>query len=275
MASTALRRRTHARAGSARRSPLPGRLRHSRDLVLHLVKRELSIRNRWTLLGWAWPLARQLAQLAVLVFLFSSVFDLKIEDYPVFAFAGLMAYNWFSSGLSEATSSLVASRHLVFQPRFPRATLPVIGVAVPFADLVLALPVLLVMLAGAGELHVSALLFPPLLCIQLLLMCGIAWLTSALTVYLRDVPNIVSVGVTLLFYVTPVFYGLERVPERFRGYLELNPLTTLIEAYRAVLLGQDPPSAAAIALVAVGSLVLAVAGLLVFRRLEPGFVDEL
>jgi lipopolysaccharide transport system permease protein len=257
------------------RSAMRGRLRHSWDLVLHLAKRELTVRNRWTLLGWAWPLTRQLAQLGVLVFLFSSVFDLGIKNYAVFAFAGLMAYNWFSSGLGEATSSLIANRQLVFQPRFPAAVLPIVSIVVPFADLLLALPVLLVMLAATGTLHASAVLFLPLLCIQLVLMCGIAWLTAALSVYLRDVPNIVLVGLTLLFYVTPVFYGLQRVPERFRHYLELNPLTTLIESYRAVLLDQGSAGANALIVVTLASLVVAVAGLLVFRRLQSGFVDEL
>lgn len=245
------------------------------ELVLHLAQRQVSSNHRWTLLGWMWPLARQLAQLAVLVFVFSTVFDLGIEDYAVFVFIGIVAYTWFSSGASAAASSLLDQRHLVFQPRFPTAVLPIVALAVPLVDVVLALPLLAAMLIASGDVDMTALLLLPLLCVQLLLMCGIAWLAASATVYLRDVPNIVGLGVLLLFYLTPVFYPLDRVPERYHWILELNPLTTLIEAYRDVLLEQRLPDAGAVAAVTVASAGVAAAGLLVFRRLRPGFVDEL
>jgi lipopolysaccharide transport system permease protein len=250
-------------------------LGYLRELVLHLARREIDARHRFTVLGWTWPLARQLAQLAVLVFIFSAVFDLGIDNYPVFVFSGLLAYTWFSAGLSEAASSLLSQRHFVFQPRFPTAVLPVVAVAVPFVDVLMALPVLLVMLVATGELGWSALLLPPLVAIQFVLMSGLAWLCAAGTVYLRDVPNVVLVGLTLLFYMTPVFYSLDRVPDRYRWVLELNPLATLIEGYRAVLIGQAAPSALKLLVVCAGSAAVAALGLLVFRRLQPGFVDEL
>ena len=245
------------------------------ELIVHLARRQVSSKHRWTLLGWTWPLVRQLAQLAVLVFVFSAVFDLGIENYPVFVFTGIVAYSWFSSGASAASTSLLDQRHLVFQPRFPTAVLPIVALAVPMLDVLLALPVLLAMLVATGDLHPTALLLPPLLLVQLILMCGIAWLTAAATVHLRDVPNAVTVAVLLLFYITPVFYPLDRVPERYQWILELNPLTTLIEAYRDVLLDQRVPDGGAIAIVTLASAALAAAGLLLFRRLRPGFVDEL
>jgi lipopolysaccharide transport system permease protein len=251
------------------------RFGYIQELVLHLARRELNTRHRWTVLGWAWPLARVLAQLAVLVFVFGSVFDLGIENYPVFVFSGIIAFSWFSSGLADATYSLLAQRHLVFQPGFPTAVVPVVSVAVPFVDVLMALPVLIVMLAVSGDLGPTALLFLPLLAIQFVMMCGLGWLTSALTVYLRDVPNIVTVGLTLLFYVTPVFYSLARVPEEQRWILELNPLGALIESYRWALLGDAFPGTVQFCAAVGGSFAIAVVGLLVFRRLRPGFVDEL
>ena len=252
-----------------------GRSAYVQELVLHLARRELNSRHRWTLLGWAWPLARVLAQLAVLVFIFSKVFDLGIENYPVFVFSGLIAFGWFASGLADATSSLLSKRHLVFQPGFPTAVVPVVSVAVPFVDVLMALPVLVLMLALSGDLGPEAFVFLPLLVLQFVLMCGLGWLASALTVYLRDVPNVVTVGLTLLFYMTPVFYSLARVPEEYRWVLELNPLGTLIESYRWALLGGEFPGAIQFWGSVAASFALAAIGLWVFRRLRPGFVDEL
>jgi lipopolysaccharide transport system permease protein len=244
------------------------------ELVGHLALRELESKHQLTLLGWAWPLVRQLAQLAVLVFVFSAVFDLGIENFTVFVFIGLIAWTWFSTGLADAASSVAQKSHLVLQSRVPTAVIPMVSVAVPLVDVVIALPVLLLMLGVSGDLRPELLLCPLLLPVQALLMAGIAWFASAAAVFFRDIPNVVFLGLTLTFYLTPIFYGLRSVPEGYVWLLELNPLATIIGAYRALLLGEPAPDAWLLAAVAIGSLVLAVAGYLFFRRLQPRFADH-
>lgn len=246
-----------------------------RELVLHLVRREVALTNRDTVLGWTWPLVRQLVQLAVLVFIFSRVLDLGIRDYPVFVFSGLIAWNWFTTGMNAATRSLLVNRHLVFQPRLPAVVVPMVAIAVPLVDVAVALPVLVVMLAINGDVQVSLLLLPALLVVQLVLLAGLAWLAAASSVFLRDVPNLVGVVLLLLFYVTPVYFALGKVPPQYQSLLEVNPMATLIESYRAVLLGDPFPDPVRFAVTALAGVAIAVAGLLFFRRLEPGFVDEL
>jgi lipopolysaccharide transport system permease protein len=243
------------------------------EIVTHLARRELDSKHQLTLLGWAWPLARQLAQLAVLVFIFSTVFDLGTENFPVFVFVGLIAWTWFSTGVGDAATSVTANRHLLFQSRVPAAAIPLVSVAVPLVDVVIALPVLLLMLAVSDELRLTLLLCPLLIPVQFLLMAGIAWIASAAAVYFRDVPNLVFLGLTLTFYMTPVFYGARSLPDGYQWLLDVNPLAVVIGTYRALLLGEPFPHAWLIALVSVGSAVLAGAGYLVFRRLEPRFAD--
>jgi lipopolysaccharide transport system permease protein len=243
------------------------------EVVTHLARRELESKHQLTLLGWAWPLTRQLAQLAVLVFIFSTVFDFGIENFPVFVFTGLIAWAWFSTGIGDAATSVASNRHLVQQSRVPTLAIPLVSVAVPLVDVLIALPVLLVMLALSDELRVTLLLCPLLLPIQFLLMAGIAWFASAAAVYFRDIPNIVFLGLTLTFYMTPVFYGRENLPSDYEWLLDVNPLGVLIGTYRAWLLGTPAPDAWVIAAVAVGSAVLAFLGYLFFRRLEPRFAD--
>jgi lipopolysaccharide transport system permease protein len=245
------------------------------QLILHLVRRELTSAHRFTMLGWAWPLARQLAQLGVLVFVFSSVLDLGIPDFPVYVFSGLVAWSWFSSGLTEASTSLIDQRHLVFQPRLPTAVLPVVAVAVPFVDVLMAAPVLVIMLIASGEVHATALLFPLVLAVQFVLMCGVAWLVAAGSVYVRDLPNVVTLGLMVLFYLTPVFYSLHRIPQQFEWVLQLNPMTTLLELDRALLLGLPYPSVGHILGTVALAAALAVAGWFGFARMRPGLVDQL
>ena len=265
----------------ARRAPAASRRAaradagHFADIVVHLARRQVASLHRFTLLGWAWPVVRQLAQLAVLVFVFSTILDLGIDNFPVFVFSGLIAWSWFAGGVQQGTASLIANRHLVFQSRFPVAVLPIVAVAVPFVDVLLVLPVLVIMLIASGTLSWTVGLLLPLLVVQFVLMAGIAWLAAAANVFLRDVENVIGVALTLVFYCTPIFYSIASVPERYQTLLRLNPMTTLVESYRGVLMGTEFPSARRLAVVTVGSALLALIGWLAFRRAEPRFVDEL
>lgn len=249
--------------------------RHLADLVLHLVRRELSSAHRNTLLGWAWPLARQLAQLAVLVFLFSKVLHLKIEDYPAFVFTGLIAWTWFQTAATAASFSIVANTHFVGNPRFPTIALPFVAVAVPLFDVLMAMPVLLVLLGLEGRLGDTALLLPLLILAQFAFTAGVALIVSSANVYLRDVQNVVAVMLLLLFYLTPVFYGLKNVPAQFHWLLRVNPLTAFVNADRAALFDGQMPALVNVA-IGSGTTIAAVGiGLVLFRRLQPGFIDEL
>jgi lipopolysaccharide transport system permease protein len=253
----------------------PRSRRYLVDLILHLVQRELASAHRNTLLGWAWPLARQLAQLAVLVFLFSKVLDLGIEDYPVFVFTGLIAWTWFQTALTAAASSVVANGHLVGQPRFPALALPLVAVAVPCFDVLMALPVLLVLLGLEGRLDVAALLLPLPLIAQFAFTAGVALIVSSTNVYFRDVQNVVGVLLLMLFYLTPVFYGLKNVPPEFHWLLRLNPLTSYVNADRALLFYGRLPELVDVAIGGAAAVVALAAGIALFRRLQPGFIDEL
>jgi lipopolysaccharide transport system permease protein len=245
------------------------------DLVVHLTRRQLDSAHRFTLLGWTWPLVRQLAQLAVLVFLFSKVLDLGIDGYALFVFSGLIVWSWFATGVSAAATSVEGGRHLVLSPRFPDVALPLVAVATPLVDLLMALPLLLVGLAIDGRLGPTALLLPLLLLGTGLFAAGVGMAVAAADVLLRDVANLVGVALLLGFYVTPVFFGLRNVPDRFDWVLHVNPLTAHVEAVRDVLFEGRLPGLRDVLIIGVGSPLVALAGLLVFRRLQPRFVDEL
>jgi lipopolysaccharide transport system permease protein len=245
------------------------------ELVLHLVRRELASAHRDTLLGWAWPLARQLAQLAVLVFIFSRVVDLDIKDYPEFVFAGLIFFTWFQASLTAAAYSIVSNQHLITNPKFPPVALPIVSVAVPFFDVLMALPVLLALLVFDGRIADTALLLPVLVLGQFAFTVGVALLTAAANVYFRDVQNVVGVLLLLLFYMTPIFYGFKNVPPEFHWVLRANPLTAFVNADRAVLFDGRLPAAIDLAIAAGAVALLVPLGYAVFQRTEPGFVDEL
>lgn len=246
-----------------------------RELVTHLARRELASAHRFTVFGVLWPLFRLLAQWGVLAFVFTSLVDLGIADYPAFLLCGLVAWAWFATGVTAGTASILDRRHLALQPRVPVAVLPAVAVAVPVADVALALPVLVAVIALDETLSWTLVMLPVLLAAQYALMCGVVWTTSATAVYLRDVRKLVDVVLTLLFYMTPVFYDPRRVPEDLRWVVEVNPLAQLLEGWRAILIEGEPPDAGSLLVVAAWASACLAVGWLVFNRLRPGFVDEL
>lgn len=248
---------------------------HTLRLTLHLVRRELTASHRFTMLGVLWPLLRLLAQTAVLAFVFTRVIDVGVDDYGAFLLIGLVAWTWFAGALSAGARSVVASPHFVFQPGFSLTLLPVVAILVAFADVLVALPAVIAVLAALGTLEWSALVLPALLAVQLALLAGLALLVSSISVYLRDIPNLLDVALTILFYATPVIYALRTVPDDWRWLIELNPAGVLIEAYRSALLDGVVPGLAGVGLVAGAGLLLCAIGLATFRRLQPGFVDSL
>lgn len=244
-------------------------------LVAHLTVRQLKSSYQLTLLGWGWPVAKQLAQLAVLVFLFGHVIHLNIQNYPVFVFIGLIAWNWFSTGVNSAANSVLTQRHLVMQPRLPASVLPVVAVGVPLVDVLFALPVLVLMLLASSGLRWELVACPLIFLLQFGMVAGTAWLVAGVSVFFRDVPNLVSVVLMILFYLTPVFYAASRVPAQFRWILDLNPLTTLFDAYRWLLLGDPGPGAVRLAAVTAATVAVAWLGHRIFVRLAPRFADYL
>jgi lipopolysaccharide transport system permease protein len=251
------------------------RVRYSWDLVAHLVGREFRLRYRRAFLGWLWAIGSPLARLAILTYVFTRVLPLGIDNYPVFAFTGLIAWQWFAGGISSATTSAVDRRDLLFRPGLPRGAVPVVSVLTDGLDYIAALPVLLVFMLVGDGVPLTALALPVVLFVQFLLTVGMGFALCTANVYVRDVNLFVGMTTLLGWYVTPVFYPPSEVPENYRFVLQLNPMAHLLDAYRAVLIeGRLPGLGTSIVLFTACSLIFA-AGYLVYRRASPLFVDEL
>jgi len=249
---------------------------HRVDLLRELIRRDIKVRYRGSLLGVLWTLVNPLAELLVLLFVFSSVLQIQTPNFAAYLFTGLIAYGWFQSSINLATGSIVSNRELVKRPGVPAAMLPVVTVAANLVHFVLSLPILLVLLVLSGvPITLTMAMFPLLVAIEFALILGLAYIVATVHVWFRDTQHVLRIGLQLLFYVTPVFYEASRVPVEMRSYYMLNPLAQLIEAYRAVLLRGEFPPARGLAYLVVVSGSLLLVGLTLFRKASPRFPDEL
>ena len=253
-----------------------------RSLVLQLTRREVEGRYRGSILGLAWAIAHPLLYLAVFTFVFGVVFEARwgvsVGPHAPFAlnlFSGLIVYWLFAETLGRAPGLVVGHASLVKRVLFPVETLPW---AATLAAVFHTMVALLVWLAGylifVGLPPWTALLAPVALLPTALVALGLAYAVAGIGVYARDIGQLVTVGLTVLLFMSPIFYPLDAVPESFRSVFFLNPLTAAVEEVRAVLIaGALPGWPTAIGLVV--GWVVATLGFLVFRRLRRGFADVL
>lgn len=252
------------------------RLVYLRDLLRELVLRDMKLRYKRSAIGVAWSLLNPLAQLLVFNLVFSFILPLKIQNYTVFLFSGLLAWNWFQSSLSAATGSIVENRDLVQQPGFPAMVLPIATITTHFIHYLMALPVLLIfMFIGGIRLHATIWLLPLVFAVQFLLTLSLAYPLAALQVVFRDIQYLLGVGLLLGFYLSPVFYDVSLLEQRYQVLLRLNPIHVLLDAYRSILIQGQVPANGGLITVLFLSFILLWLGYSVFRHARYRFAEEL
>ncbi len=252
------------------------RLVQVRDLLLELIARDIKLRYRGSVLGIAWTLLNPLAELLVLLFVFSTVLRVDIPNFSAYLFTGLIVYGWFQTSVNFATGALVSNRELVRRPGVPSVILPVVTVASNLVHFVLSLPILFVLLMLSDVAITRAVLaLPFLIAIEFVLILGFAYPVAIMNVWFRDMQHVLRVALQLLFYLTPVFYETSTVPPGLQWFYRLNPLAHMVDVYRSVLLRGEFPNPASLLFLIVVSSALLGAGLVWFRHASHRFADEL
>ncbi len=251
-----------------------------RELLYFLAWRDVKVRYKQTLLGVLWVVLQPLVSMVIFTVLFGILLQVDSGDapYPVFALAGLLPWNYFSQALTRSSTSVVNSANLVTKIYFPRLVIPLSGVFSSLVDFAIAFGALIVLMVVYGIAPTPALLvLPALILLAMLTALGFGLWLSALNVKYRDVNYLLPFLIQIWMYVTPVVYGSNLLPERYRFLLSLNPMTGVVEGFRWAVLGQavvgDYLSAPLIGLSVVISLVTLISGLIFFRDTERTFAD--
>lgn len=251
------------------------RVVYLRDLLRELVIRELKVRYKRSVLGFAWALVTPLLYLSVFYFVFKVALSLDIPRFGPYAFTGMLVYSWFQSSLSQASGAITNNRELIKWPGFTAAILPAVTVTTNLIHFLLALPLLMLFLVFDGTgLGSMVVLLPVVIGIQFALTLGLAWLVAAGNALFRDIKHLVGVLLQLLFFLTPVFYHADMVPERYQSLYRVNPMVHLLEAYRGILLDGVWPRGTTLLALGMLAAVLLVLGLKLFTSVNYRFVEE-
>ncbi len=257
-----------------------------RDLVLNLVVRDLKARYKNSLLGVAWSWVNPLLMMVVYTIVFNVLAGRSnLPNYPVFILCALLPWSFFTNAVSQSTNSIVDAAPLIKKVYFPREVLPIAAVMSNMVHFLISLPVFfLLALVMGNRITPWALLFPVTLLIQVMFTTGVGLITATLNVFYRDTRLIMDVLLLAWFFLTPIFYPLTTVPERYvlwgvsinvRAWLlRLNPMASIISSYRDLLYWGAPTAWDFLLRTAVTSLAVLVVGYLIFLRFSPRFGEE-
>lgn len=247
-----------------------------RYFLWNMVARDLKVRYKGSVLGLLWSLMNPLLMMFVFYLVFTYAFKINIPHYPIFLLCGLLPWNFFAVSISNATGSIIGQAGLVKKVAFPREILPLASNLANLVHFGIGLFILFVLMAiFRVKMSYLALGLPVLIAIQLIFVLGLSLLLSSLNVFYRDVQQILEVLILIWFYLTPIFYSLSMIPARFRRLFMLNPIAGLVIMYRAILFENQIPSYKVFSATLIVTVLTFALGILVFRRYQFRFAEEL
>jgi lipopolysaccharide transport system permease protein len=246
------------------------------ELLMNLTKREVKGRYSQSLFGIAWAIAQPLATMAVFTIVFSRLAKMPSGGvpYPIFAYAALVPWFFFSNSVASGTLSLITYRNIVTKTYFPREIVPLAQVCSRLIDFGAAAALYaLLMVYYRIALGPWVLMAPVFFAMLIVFTVGLTFATSAMNVFYRDVNPVVQIALQLWLYLTPVAYPLAAVSARFRPLFMLNPLTAIVEGFRSSIVFGRAPDWTLVATSAVMTLGLFTTAFVAFKRMDKYFAD--
>ena len=263
--------------GAAYRSMTGGLLRafQYRDLLRNLVVKDLKLKYRGSVLGFAWSLLNPLVMIVVYTIAFTYILRVRTERYAFFVLLGILSWNFFASSVLGSTDAITGGGGLLRSVRFPRVILPVSGVIFNLVQYLLTIAVFLPLMLTYHHIPIGPqmLAFPVVLLLQVLVVSGLALALSAATAFFRDVKHLAEVGLNVLFWATPIVYESTLVPEQYRPMLLLSPMGPFVRAYQDLFYYLKWPDASVWLVAIAYGISVFVCGISVFVTYEDRFSE--
>lgn len=242
-------------------------------LMKELVKRDLKVKYRRSILGYLWSLLNPLLMMCVMSFVFSTIFQSTVPNFPLYLICGQTLWSFFNESTNMAMFSVLQNGALIKKVYIPKFIFPISRVLSSFVTMSFSLvAILIVMLFTRAQVYWTILLFSVPLVFLFIFCCGIGLILSALATYFRDITHLYGVLTLAWMYATPIFYDPAILPDNVRGVLEWNPMYHFITFFRSLIVyGQIPEGNVWLICICSSLAVLAV-GLVVFKKLQKNFI---
>jgi lipopolysaccharide transport system permease protein len=247
-----------------------------RELLYFLVWRDLKVRYKQSIIGIGWVVIQPLFTMLIFTVIFGKFARIPSDGlpYPIFAFSGLLPWNYFASSLNRSIMSVVGDAHLISKVYFPRLILPLVGTVTGLVDFLISFTLVLGMMVWYGFGFRWVMLTVPLfIFFALLTALAVGLWLSALNVRYRDVGHTIPFLIQIWMFCSPVVYPVSMIPEKYRLLYGLNPMAGVIEGFRWALLGKASPDFSVMAVSGIAVLAILAGGLFFFKNMEQTFAD--
>lgn len=247
-----------------------------RELIKTSVKKDIGGKYKHSFLGVLWSFVNPLLQIIVYAIIFPLIMRNSIENYTVFMICGLIPWTYFSIVLNRSSFVMIENGNIIKKVYFPREILPLSLVTSETVNFLISCVLIFafVLISGMG-ISIYVLAFPIVLIAQYILLIGLSLIFSSITVYFRDLQHFIGVILQLLFYATPIVYSIETIPENFRWILNFNPMTYIIDGYRAIFYERTMPDLSILGIIIGIGFTITVIGYILFNKLQKKFAEEL
>lgn len=247
-----------------------------KELLYNLTAKELKLKYKNSALGFLWSFFNPLMMLIVYTFAFKFVMRIKIPNFTVFVLAGLLPWTFFQASVQGSTTSIISNGALIKKVYFPREIIPLSMILSNFVNFLITLIVLFIsLLIFRIKIGIYILLTPVILLLMLIFTIGLSLILSALNVVYRDISHFVEIVFMAWFYVTPIVYPMELIPNQYKSILLLNPMTLVVESLRDVIMYDKLPDLLYIIGMIIYALGFVILSYFVFNKREKSFAEDI
>lgn len=239
------------------------------------VKKDIRGKYKGSFLGVLWSFINPLLSVVVYAIVFHYIMRFNIDNYLIYLISGIIPWTFFTTAINAGMNSILFNADIIKKVYFPRIILPISSVTSCLVNFLISC-IIIVLFAIFGGLGISYALIalPLVVLVQYIFTLGIVFILSAIEIYVRDIEHIINFLISMLFYITPILYTPDYVPESFSFILKINPLAHIIEAYHSVFYYKQIPDLSNLGIMMLLSFIIFVFGYMIFDKLQRGFAEE-
>ena len=246
-----------------------------RQLLKSNIRKEIRGKYKGSFLGILWSFVNPLLSVLVYAIVFPLVLKNTQPHYVTYLIIGIIPWTFFTTSISQGTTTVLVNGGIIKKVYFPREILPISVVSSALVNFLISCIIIFIFLILSGiGISKFIVIMPLIIIIQYIFILAIVFITSAVNVYIRDAEYIINFFVNMLFYATPILYSSDLFPARFKWILNFNPMALIINGYRDILYYQKLPEVMSLMTLFVIAFLLLLLGILIFKKLEKGFAEE-
>lgn len=247
-----------------------------REFLKTSIKKEFRGKYKKSFLGVLWSFLNPLFQLLIYALVFPFILRNNVDNYTIFLIVALMPWNFFNMTILQSAASIVANGGIIKKVYFPREILPISTATSNLLNfMITGIIVFAALLISGIGIGTSVLVLPIIIVIQYVLQLGLAFIFSSITVYVRDVEYLLNVFMMLMFYLCPIVYSADMIPDKFLPIFKLNPMFHIIGYYRTILYDKQIPNMNHVFILFIACTLILILGYLIFQKCKKRFAEEL